>query len=306
MKNILYLHIGWSKTGTSAIQKRLQNNYEVLLKHNILYPQSLQWGDHAHHEFALSFKKNTSGVYHSKYNPAQTLEILRKEFLSTKAENVLISSELSPVYFQNDVFTTFVRENFNKVVVIATVRRQSELLLSMYNQLIKDPNVRYAYSLFCLFARQANYLNFNQQLQIWLKFVTKNDVIVLPYGKDIVDRFLEVIGIAPSDISASLQKSESLNVSLPHRILLILQAHQQQLNNSDYLQLTQKLVQLSLNIEPQTDSVILFSEKEQQGIDQHFAADNMMVSRKFGDGKPLFAAKSYQSLYALPADYRYE
>lgn len=303
MKNILYLHVSWSKTGTSAIQKKLHTHYDLLLQRNLLYPQNLQWNDHAHHDFALAFKKNIpdNAVYKSKYTPSQALETLLKEMNATHAENVLISSELSPFYFQNADFKAFISSHFTKVILIFTIRRQSELLMSMYNQLIKDPNVRFPHSLFCLFTRQIKYLNFYQQIHQWLKFVKKENVIVIPYGPDIVDQFVASIGISPGELK-SLEKNER-NVSLPHRILLQLQAKQPKLTNTEYLDLTEKLSQASHEIEKKYDSVMLFSDTEQQSIDKFYAGDNLALAKKFGLDIDIFGTKKYQDILALPADF---
>ena len=90
--------------------------------------------------------------------PKQALEKLRLEMQASPAESVLLSSELSPFYFNNPRFSAFVSEHFSRVVVIFTIRAQSELLLSLFNQLVKDPNVRYGASLFTLAMRNIHWV----------------------------------------------------------------------------------------------------------------------------------------------------
>ncbi len=51
---VLFLHIGLHKTGTSAIQKFLRANENLLLKKHVYYPLDELGGD-AHHGFASKF-----------------------------------------------------------------------------------------------------------------------------------------------------------------------------------------------------------------------------------------------------------
>lgn len=53
MKKTLYIHAGTHKTGTTAIQKFLSANRDLLAKNGYLYPGT----DQGHHDVARELKK---------------------------------------------------------------------------------------------------------------------------------------------------------------------------------------------------------------------------------------------------------
>ena len=49
----IWIHVGWPKTGTTAIQRYLAANSESLKRMGVLYPESGRYGiTDAHHELA--------------------------------------------------------------------------------------------------------------------------------------------------------------------------------------------------------------------------------------------------------------
>lgn len=301
-KNILYLHVGWSKTGTSAIQKQIHLQHQNFLDKGILYPKSLQWNDHSHHNFALSFKGN--GVYQSSMSPAESLEALRNEMEMFAAENVLISSELSPFYFANPRFKIFVKQHFNKVKVLFTVRRQSDLLLSLFNQLVKDPNVRYSSSLFDLAIRNIGWLNYFQNIKRWADVVGPENICVFPYEKDIVSRFLFFFGI---DLKKDENSHETVNPSLPTRVLAIVQKRGAQANdNAEFIKIQENILSIIKNVPIEYDKHILFSVQEQRSLDSHFKNSNNNLVKNFCPNLDLKFSEDYQPIRVIPANFDLE
>ncbi|WP_156816533.1 hypothetical protein [Oceanimonas smirnovii] len=275
IKDTLYLHVGWSKTGTSAIQKQIQHQYEDFLSRGILYPQTLQWADHSHHPFALSFQ--SSGTYKSDMNPPQALEKLKFEMMSTPAKDVLLSSELSPFYFNNPAFKNFAKEYFSEVKVIFTVRKQSELLLSLFNQLVKDPNVRYRASLFNLAMRNISWLNYFENIKRWASVVGKENIIVVPYSKNITEDFLRIFDIEKT--TSNENTNDVVNPSLPTRCLSLVQEKTKiAKDNADFLVIRNNIINKSKDIPFNEDTYILFSVPEQQSFDHYFSRTNQALS----------------------------
>ncbi|GAB2730450.1 hypothetical protein [Halomonas garicola] len=304
-KDTLYLHVGWSKTGTSAIQLQLQLQQDDLLQKGILYPQSLQWPDHSHHPFALSFKG--SGAYQSDMTPEQALEKLRLEMVSSPAENVLLSSELSPFYFNNPRFSAFVSEHFSRVVVIFTIRAQSELLLSLFNQLVKDPNVRYGASLFTLAMRNIHWLNFYQNIRQWSDVVGRENIMVIPYSQNVVKDFFDKFGLPVRDVAETEPGPRIVNPSLPTRCLAVLQARGRKANDAaSFSRIRDEVLALSEKVPNIHDKFVIFSVPEQQALNDYFMSDNARLSEFLGGDIGFLQGQEYRPVKVLPPGIKLE
>jgi len=300
-KDTLYLHVGWSKTGTSAIQLQLQLQQDDLLQKGILYSQGLQWPDHSHHPFALSFKG--SGAYQSDMTPEQALEKLRLEMVASPAESVLLSSELSPFYFNNPRFSAFVSEHFSRVKVIFTIRPQSELLLSLFNQLVKDPNVRYGASLFTLAMRNIGWLNYLNHIRHWGTHVGNENLIVIPYSRQVVQDFLASFGIEYRHSVSQSDETAIINPSLPTRCLLLVQKFGHgEIGSAEFNRRRDKVISLAETLESGQDKHVLFSVAEQQAFDAHFKQGNRKLIDWFGLPIECLEKSSYSPVKVLPAE----
>jgi hypothetical protein len=133
MKDRIDIHVGQHKTGTSAIQKSLNQNREWLLTKGILYPQPDCLD--AHHQIAsyvLSTVEDKT-VTHNKF-----FEIVESWNKQANFQNclLLLSSEI----FSEGVDFDYLKGYFSdkKVRIIIYIRRQDLLLESVYNQVLKQ------------------------------------------------------------------------------------------------------------------------------------------------------------------------
>ncbi|WP_110665665.1 hypothetical protein [Salinicola halophilus] len=302
-KDTLYLHVGWSKTGTSAIQAQIQAQNAEFLARGILYPQSLQWPDHSHHPFALAFRN--AGVYASDMSPAQAVDKLEAEVSTSNADNVLISSELSPFYFDNPRFRQFVGQTFRQVKVIFTLRCQSELLLSLFNQLVKDPNIRYPSSLFALAMNNVNWLNYHQTIKRWVDVVGRENVVIVPYGRDVVDRFLGLFDVHYRQTETG--EATIVNPSVPTRCLSMIQSKTRQAsNNEEFLAIRDRIIVASKYVDGDQDKHVLFAVPEQQSFDQYFKRSNQTLAEQFDFDVGLLEKSSYKPVLVLPPNFNLE
>ncbi|GED23427.1 hypothetical protein [Halomonas halmophila] len=302
-KDTLYLHVGWSKTGTSAIQSQIQQQKKDFSDKGILYPQSLQWPDHSHHPFALSFKG--SGAYQSDMTPPQALEMLRQEMEASPEDSILISSELSPFYFNNPKFKEFVATHFRKVEVLFTIRPQSELLLSLFNQLVKDPNVRYGASLFALAMRNISWLNFYQNISQWRNYAGPENIRIIPYSQSIVDDFFSEFSVNVKHVSE--ERSSKVNPSIPTRCLAVLQARgRKATDNASFSRIRDKVTDLASRVPVERDRHVLFSVPEQQSLDAHFKQGNQFLADEYGLDISKIQNQHYKPVKALPPGIKLE
>ncbi|TCS41932.1 hypothetical protein [Reinekea marinisedimentorum] len=291
MKNrTLYLHIGWSKTGTSAIQKQLDSQYETLRSKGILYSKSMQMNDNAHHNFALAF----GGIvgYKSKYSVAEALKEVDAEMARSSCNSALISSELSPFYYNNKLFCDWVSQ-FDRVKVIATVRRQSELLLSLYNQLIKDPQVRFQGTFLQLCFSNIAKVNFFPHLQRWADKVGDDNIVIVNYEDGVVDSFLSYF-----DLTVDSNASEVVvNESLPNSVLRQVQLQNRNVIDAGLYRNNRDQVINTYKNSAEKPSELHITSGELREIDNFFEYPNNVLANRFTDRNVLFSKKNYKDVY---------
>ncbi|MDP5254350.1 MULTISPECIES: hypothetical protein [unclassified Vibrio] len=288
-KKTLYLHIGWSKTGTSAIQQQLDAHFKTLKSEGILYSKKLQMNDNAHHHFALAFQE--AKAYPAKFTPSEVMALHDKEMKRHRCHSAIISSELSPFYYQNDAFKKWVTQ-FKNVVVIATVRPQSEVLVSLFNQLIKDPQVRFKATFFQLTINSLGRFNYFNSLNRWRNRVGDGNIKVINYQNDVVQSFLELF-----DLAVIGDTKKIINPSLPTSALL--QIQQQALEISNPKQYAKRRDEITQECQHQLEppSKIWLTAGELRSIDNHYMASNNRVAREFLGQPKLFTQSDYRDIY---------
>lgn len=133
------MHCGPTKTGTSAIQAYLRS---VPLP-GLIYPETGQWPDGAHHKLIKAFQGMTIRG-NIDIPPFDDLVASLIEELDDRPGDVLISSELMP----HKIAANFAAEldrripgGFDDVETIIVLRHPLLRAASTYNQAIKDPHM---------------------------------------------------------------------------------------------------------------------------------------------------------------------
>lgn len=132
MSNLI-IHAGFHKTGTSAIQRTLCNNEDLLSEYNYFYPKTEPF--EAHHKLlARLLNLQVSDLEEAKKDAYRTLATYKEQAFG---KNVVISSEmicegLNPIVFE------YALKIFNRVEIHFYVRNQLELFESAYNQQVKQ------------------------------------------------------------------------------------------------------------------------------------------------------------------------
>ncbi len=281
----LIIHPGWSKTGTSAIQNGLHSSRDALLKAGICYPLACQWGDHSHHHFSLAFGGNAA--HRGQYSIEVATKLVIEEFKRSEADVLLLSSELSPFYFSIGGFDKFLKEaEITDVELIFTVREQGSLLLSMHNQLIKDPVARSKKSLFETYLNISSWMNFDIQIKRWENKVGKENIKVIKYNSQIVKDFFDVLGV---DVDTE-KLIRPVNQSIPLEILDFSRKKLIEVNNpGDYKINLDEIIQQYKNGEFVDQGTFLISESELKAIYQYYLPANQGLSRKYFQSEKLFS-----------------
>jgi hypothetical protein len=207
---VIHLHIGRHKTGTTAIQRSLRTNKDVLASQGFLYPGT-GLRRFAHHNLAAALdpRKEPDG-----FERRDLLNDFRSEV--ERATDVIVSSES----FQN-LQPIWVSRFFNPggVTIIVYIREQLEYLLSAYSQRIQA-NV--ATETFDSYAERLN-INYDIFLRGWENIFGRDLLRVRVYDRkrlwqgDIVRDFYRTLGVEMDDRFAATD-SDDANISLSYRL----------------------------------------------------------------------------------------
>lgn len=193
----IIFHIGWSKTGTTALQSWLSANSDTLIDHGYLYPETGRWKEGSHHELALSLRPIIG--YKSKKSAEHLWSDLKKEILKEvkkkKVSKVIISSELFPPLYEYAVVVNFLNDLNAKGSILATVREQVDLIKSMQKQLVRDPAVAIQWNVYQLFKDHRNNYLYSEVLEKYRDSYPWSEIIVLQYGPAIVQTVINRLGI---------------------------------------------------------------------------------------------------------------
>lgn len=295
----IILHPGWGKTGTSSIQTHFAAQRQANLdRYRFLYPANGTGlaGD-AHHVFSLTWA--TIGGMSVALTPEAILSNLEGEIRESACDTVLLSSEIMPNVLAREEFADFVKRLDAKVSLIFTVRRQSALLNSLSNQLIRDMATDFDATPFATFLANAGYLDFMATIHDWLAPGLASEVLVVPYTRNIVQTFIR--HVLPDAEAVSDLDNIQQNISLPHDRLSIL------------LKIKKRLLELQvqMNCFPYLIDAIVglpercfsghtpwFSATEQRLVDGYFRESNANLFERFGIDSDAFETE-YRDLTAF-------
>jgi hypothetical protein len=228
----LYAHIGWPKTGTSAIQSYLDTNRTVLAKDfRILYPN---FGSYLVDE-GQYLNHYTLVLDRMKYNIWKMNESIT--YARRKNYHTIILSIENPTshHFRSVVAKTMAMHKID-VYVIAYLRRQDHFVESSWRQWgIKAQKCRDIEE-FCDIAvnnpqsikNWSQHLGYLRCLNSWGNIVGSSNIIVRPYEKgqlhdgDAISDFLSLFGIDRGFPFVELS-SDNINPGLHTQAMAILQ-----------------------------------------------------------------------------------
>lgn len=204
MKRKLYIHVGPSKTGTSAIQGLFRDQAPT----SILYPETGRWPDGSHHKLFFAFNGETQyGTI--DIAPWEQLCLKLDKEVSSSQKDILISSELSSLSFVKAIVSLLNKHDLD-VHLILTVRNPLERAASLYNQEVKDPVIGLTETPDDFLSKRKMNFRFKPLYEKWS--VPNLPIIVLAY-KDklpLVQRFCNVIDAGVEIVSDGKQPNKSM------------------------------------------------------------------------------------------------
>ncbi|MCI8557555.1 MAG: hypothetical protein HFI19_07295 [Lachnospiraceae bacterium] len=295
MEHTLLIHIGISKTGTSALQTFLYENMEKLEEYGWRYPDlnkelfGLQF---------LTFGKEINGsVFYKEREKLDTeAENWNKawervlEHLKTK--NVIISDERICVWDTNK-FLTAAKEKYDNIKVIIYLRRQDRAIESFWNQRVKNPvgcgQIFQEFIHFDGCAECAPY-HYKRQLDDISNIVGKENLIVRVYEKgqlcgekhNTESDFLSSIGIEPD--WDQWKKCVPQNLRLGENYLEIKRIFNSILDEGDVEQGISSMLcfeKLSQNFCCEEKEKGCFTIEEREKFLKQFEAENEEIAREY-------------------------
>ncbi|QRM87804.1 hypothetical protein FG167_00740 [Lacinutrix sp. WUR7] len=205
-KKIIYIHIGFMKTGTSAIQSFLVQNSSFLKKNNLYFPEV---NKKAMNYLGFSLLNEVPPYVHHQLDVDRVTlyKNLKTEITKAKEDNIIISTEayslMSTDFFLGDKAPILLKELLEskkfQFKIIASIRPQMDYVISQYNQHIKTHNF---YSLYHgginkFYEEKKELFNFNTVIKRWESVFGKENIILNVYEKqnDSVSTFLNSFNI---------------------------------------------------------------------------------------------------------------
>ncbi|ACK69981.1 hypothetical protein PCC7424_1541 [Gloeothece citriformis PCC 7424] len=208
----LYLHIGTPKTGTTSIQHFLTVKREELLEQGFLYPVSgtinHEPGKLMNHDklyAAIQHKLNlpVSNRIYKQAEWRQSLETewnrFHSEIESHSRENVVISAESFSGLTIDGI--KLIQENLSKyeVKIIVYIRKQDDLLQSLYNQLVKIGMYGHDVHKFII-DKKPSYIYYYDFIESWANLFGKDNIRVRVFEKQqfkkgLLEDFMEAIDL---------------------------------------------------------------------------------------------------------------
>lgn len=233
MKTI-WLHIGIRKSGSTAIQDFLCHNKEKLLEMGYDYPTD--FSPEAKNSLRLGLLRlpQCGNINHLVTNAfkaeKQTMKQMLQNLKIPEDKDVILSSEnFYFVALNENLLTEFKNIILSKTKnhqfkIIIYLRRQDEILESMYRQDIQDINYK-AFK----FKKEylddpdtQNTLNFEKFINVYAKFFGKENLIIRPFereqlkNKNVVSDFIDIIGIKDT---TGLNINLESNITFSHEIV---------------------------------------------------------------------------------------
>ncbi|WNH11618.1 hypothetical protein [Thalassobellus suaedae] len=197
------------KTGTSAIQKFVQNNLQYLKSKNLFYSET---NIKAQNYLAFSLM-NEVPSYVQQVLPEKAERLYGKlidEIIKSKQDRILISTEIYSLIscdhflgyeVPKRLFEFFKGYGFNFKIILF-LRRQDEFLLSMYNQIIKRHNFNNLYSndIMSYYEDNQEIFDYEYLINKWSNVFGLENMIIKPFNKkdSIVDSFFKIFNIDTS------------------------------------------------------------------------------------------------------------
>lgn len=272
----ILIHAGIHRTGTSSLQRFLQQNREILARHKIAYP-----GTEIHHQ---------KTAWALKRNPSDYKVI--NQLLENHGDSKLCILSGEDFCIHTDLSWLAELASKHDVHALFYLRRQDHWVMSWYNQHIKWPfdrsKSRMSKDEFLASIDDFYWLDFHVMLTRWCDVIGKDklSVAVIEPGQveDVTSDFVQRAGLPSAELMPIERRD---NDSLPVHVLEVAR----QLGLFELPPKTRSRITLALCkslADKASPARTIFSPTERSTMLEKFDSSNQLVATKFIGRKELF------------------
>jgi hypothetical protein len=206
----IIIHIGWHKTGTTAIQAFLKKNSKKLILEDKLYYPSEGLVNLAHQHIAWALQgKNKYPL--AKLDSINVKNLIRQAIESGKKQgckHLIFSSEEFCTFSEHEIekLSEVLNYGNNKITIIAYVRRQDLLIESSYNTEVKWWGSRMTDGFTEYVNNKTPFIRYDIVLDAWANMFGLENIKVRVFDTRLMPKndirldFCHVTGIVPDNL----------------------------------------------------------------------------------------------------------
>lgn len=307
----LYLHVGTTKTATSSIQRFLEENRTVLEKYGYCFPDSLHVYPEANRRrnahFLIGKVKDENGVEDKQKEEEyleEGLQQIRTAFQTY--DNVILTDEsiwYALSYSKKSLLRELKKEADKQqyqIKVIVYLRRQDALLISRWNQEVKQ-NFTSAAVMTCeeyvaVSEKKENKIfHYAKKLDEIADVIGKDHLIVRRFSpeswkdRSIIHDFMHEIGLDVTDEFEELQESENLRLDQNTTEIKRILNKNEDFTEKEVSYMGRLLKGVSKGYIKKEKTEMLAKEELQQFLGEYAEENNRVAEEYIGDGQPLFS-----------------
>lgn len=287
MARVIYFHIGFNKTGTTALQHTLSLNRGLLQARGFAYPSTLP--NHGH--LADHLNPGRRAVLDETIQTRNSLwsDALRDE-ISNSNMDIIVSSEglsnIDPKLLKNFF-------PYSEIKIFVYIREQAEYIVSIYQQAVKSRGIAEDFSAFSARLR----VEFRAILSAWSSTFGRANLIVRAYDQerlvngDIVGDFLAALRIDPQGfVRPKVDPNPSIGGALleAKRRVNSLGIPAARLHSATFRPLiTMPIARPEYSGRPYVDPAII------EAIRSQYVQENRSISHEYFDGSTLFNLRPF-------------
>jgi hypothetical protein len=283
---LIYLHIGFSKTGTTSLQRFFSCNSGAFRDRGVIYPEAFRYNNCHHKLFWLTkpFLSNQNAEAQrvlATEDLQETYKNFAREFDAFGGNTALFSSELFSNFRSPQKIESVIKlfSHFD-LKIIVYLRRQDEYLISMYGQLVMGGFTTSNFTDF----RKARNLDYNEFLSLWEKQIKRKNIIVRAfdrdgfYGGDIFHDLIDGLGLK-WDETLSVPAKESNISAGPEEIEFKRLVNTLPISFKEKQLFDEPLKRASR--ESAQKAVSFLDKKERREILEYYKESNQRITEKF-------------------------
>jgi len=292
----LVLHIGSTKTGSSALQATLYARRQTLLEEaKTLYPDR-GIASSAHHLLAASIHPGAWRMHVTELPEdrdayfADTAAAIREDVAATGADTLILSSEYFWGSFPPALYKTFGAAfgDFS-IEVVAFLRRQDEWAISSYLQAVKNGEKR-SFRDWARVAllRPASGLHYFRVVNRWAYFLEAEEVHVLRYAEardHVYGSFCERIGLA---VQTDFEVARVNPSPSAEGLALLLETNRSDAPDEEKKERRRQIMRSYKSEGASTAAALMTAEEREEMLRAGQTSDRLIAERFLRDDRPLF------------------